>query len=93
MFSYGKIPYPGMSNSDTAQKVIEGYRMPAPEDCPGEVYDIMKRCWLKDADQRPSFTELMSLINQLVQKYLPSESTVLRSEIPQDDVNKAFYHN
>jgi hypothetical protein len=82
MFSYGKLPYPGMSNSEAAQKVLEGYRMNTPENCPVEMYDIMKRCWEKEADQRPTFKELMTMLNQLVQKYPSQGSCVLHYETP-----------
>jgi serine/threonine protein kinase len=78
MFGYGKLPYTGLSNSEAAQKVLKGYRMEAPEDCP--VYNIMKRCWEKEADRRPTFKELMTMINQLLQQYPSQESTVLHYE-------------
>jgi hypothetical protein len=91
MFSYGKLPYPGMSNSDAAQKVLKGYRMDSPEGCSVEVYDIMKRCWEKEVDQRPNFKELMVMINQLLQKYPPQESTVLHYETTNN--NNVFYNS
>jgi serine/threonine protein kinase len=80
MFSYGKLPYTGMSNTEAAQKVLKGYRMEAPEDCPAEVYNIMKRCWEREADRRPTFKELMTMINQLLQQYPSQQSTVLHYE-------------
>jgi serine/threonine protein kinase len=86
MFSYGMLPYPGMSNSEAAQKVLKGYRMDSPEDCPAEVYNIMKCCWEKEADRRPTFKELMTMINQLLQKYPHQQSTVLHNETHKNNI-------
>lgn len=43
---------------EVKEKVEEGYRMPAPEDCPSEIYDTMRLCWEKDPKMRPSFHKL-----------------------------------
>jgi tyrosine-protein kinase Fer len=75
-----------MSNGEAAQKVLEGYRMNAPENCPVEVYDIMKRCWEKEPDQRPTFKELMTLINQL----LPKQGITASQDVPTD--SNSFYN-
>lgn len=36
----------------------EGYRMEPPEDCPSDIYAIMRICWEKDPKMRPSFLKL-----------------------------------
>lgn len=48
------------------RKVREGYRMEKPEHCKREVYNIMFYCWEKDFSQRPTFTELVELLEQLL---------------------------
>ena len=55
LFSYGASPYLGMSNSEAAEKVTEGYRLPQPKICPDEVYFLMQKCWDSNAESRPSF--------------------------------------
>jgi serine/threonine protein kinase len=55
LFSYGRIPYPGMSNSMTVEKVLNGYRLPCPENCPIEIYNLMEQCWSEEPFDRPSF--------------------------------------
>ena len=45
MFSYGKTPYPGMTNKKVADNILAGYRMPCPTNCPSEMYEIMLTCW------------------------------------------------
>jgi serine/threonine protein kinase len=58
IFSGGLVPYPGFSNIETAQKVRDGYRMSAPEDCPSELVTLMKRCWNQKPENRPSFADI-----------------------------------
>ena len=52
IFSYGEVPYPGMSNEDTIKKVCEGYRMDPPPRCPVEVYELMRETWNTDSEKR-----------------------------------------
>ncbi|XP_028814907.1 tyrosine-protein kinase Lyn-like isoform X2 [Denticeps clupeoides] len=60
--TYGRMPYPGMSNSEVMARVQRGYRMPCPDNCPPELYDTMKTCWLAAAEQRPTFDYLQSVL-------------------------------
>ncbi|XP_054840553.1 tyrosine-protein kinase Lyn isoform X3 [Eublepharis macularius] len=63
IITYGKIPYPGMSNSDVMVALQRGYRMPRMEACPVELYDIMKTCWKDKAEERPTFEYLQSVLD------------------------------
>ncbi|XP_062376653.1 tyrosine-protein kinase Lyn-like [Sardina pilchardus] len=60
--TYGRMPYPGMSNSEVMAQVQRGYRMPCPENCPAELYDVMKTCWRPKAEERPTFEYLQSVL-------------------------------
>jgi len=68
IFSYGTIPYYGMSNSELVEKVVEGggYRLPSPRNCPEEIYRWMLECWNEEPEKRPSFTELCNRITDVV---------------------------
>lgn len=68
-FSYGNVPYPGMNNREARDKIENGYRMPAPQDTPSAVYQIMKDCWNLSADGRPRFTEILRRLKQ-IQDYI-----------------------
>ncbi|CAI5779497.1 tyrosine-protein kinase Lyn isoform X1 [Podarcis lilfordi] len=63
IITFGKIPYPGMSNSDVMIALQRGYRMPRMEACPAELYDIMKTCWKDKAEERPTFEYLQSVLD------------------------------
>uniref|UniRef100_A0A4X1SVX9 Tyrosine-protein kinase n=1 Tax=Sus scrofa TaxID=9823 RepID=A0A4X1SVX9_PIG len=61
--TYGKIPYPGRTNADVMAALSQGYRMPRMENCPDELYDIMKMCWKEKAEERPTFDYLQSVLD------------------------------
>ncbi|CDQ71938.1 unnamed protein product [Oncorhynchus mykiss] len=63
IITYGKIPYPGMSNGEVMTSVQKGYRMPRPENCPNELYDIMTTCWKSKPDDRPTFDYIQSVLD------------------------------
>ncbi|XP_037609250.1 tyrosine-protein kinase SYK [Sebastes umbrosus] len=54
-FSYGQKPYKGMKGNDVLQMIESGSRMDCPNNCPQEMYDLMKTCWTYKVDQRPGF--------------------------------------
>ncbi|XP_043938413.1 tyrosine-protein kinase Lck [Protopterus annectens] len=62
LVTYGRIPYPGMTNPEVIQNLERGYRMPIPENCPEELYDVMMRCWCENPDDRPTFEFLQSVL-------------------------------
>ncbi|XP_043474605.1 tyrosine-protein kinase Fer [Leptopilina heterotoma] len=70
IFSKGGSPYHGMSNSQAREQIDKGYRMPAPEGTPDEVYRLMSRCWEYDPENRPHFDQIYSIVETLSQAYL-----------------------
>ncbi|XP_063922128.1 tyrosine-protein kinase Src42A isoform X1 [Zophobas morio] len=58
LVTYGRIPYPGMTNAEVLHQVEHGYRMPSPPGCPAPLYDIMLECWNRDPMKRPTFETL-----------------------------------
>ncbi|XP_069903187.1 mast/stem cell growth factor receptor Kit isoform X3 [Oryctolagus cuniculus] len=71
LFSLGSSPYPGMPVDSKFYKMIkEGFRMLSPEHAPAEMYDIMKTCWDADPLKRPTFKQIVQLIETQI-----SEST------------------
>uniref|UniRef100_A0A8C1UJV9 FES proto-oncogene, tyrosine kinase n=1 Tax=Cyprinus carpio TaxID=7962 RepID=A0A8C1UJV9_CYPCA len=69
-FSRGVTPYTiphTLSNQQTRDEVERGYRMPAPNNCPGEIYALMCQCWQYDPRNRPSFRKLKADLYALCQ--------------------------
>ncbi|KAK6297840.1 hypothetical protein J4Q44_G00324230 [Coregonus suidteri] len=61
--TYGRIPYPGMTNPDVIRNLDRCYRMPCPEGCPAELYDLMMTCWKERPEERPTFEHLQGTLN------------------------------
>uniref|UniRef100_A0A2K6QZ25 Tyrosine-protein kinase n=2 Tax=Rhinopithecus roxellana TaxID=61622 RepID=A0A2K6QZ25_RHIRO len=61
--TYGRVPYPGMSNSEVIRNLERGYRMPRPETCPPELYrGVIAECWRSRPEERPTFEFLQSVL-------------------------------
>ncbi|XP_027723526.1 tyrosine-protein kinase HCK isoform X2 [Vombatus ursinus] len=69
--TYGRIPYPGMSNPEVIRSLDRGYRMPRTDNCPEELYSIMTRCWMNKPEDRPTFEYLQSVLEDF---YTATES-------------------
>ncbi|KAJ7423085.1 Tyrosine-protein kinase Blk [Pitangus sulphuratus] len=62
IITYGRIPYPGMTNPEVIRNLERGYRMPCPELCPGELYSVILKCWRSKPEERPTFEYLQSVL-------------------------------
>lgn len=67
IITYGRTPYPGMTNVEVLQKVDQGYRMPQPEDCTYQFYNIMLKCWRTEPENRPTFEGLQWEIQEYIE--------------------------
>nr|4CSV_A Chain A, SRC-ABL TYROSINE KINASE ANCESTOR [synthetic construct]4UEU_A Chain A, TYROSINE KINASE AS - A COMMON ANCESTOR OF SRC AND ABL [synthetic construct] len=65
IFTYGQVPYPGMSGSEVIEQVERGYRMPRPQGCPEEIYELMLQCWNKSPEERPTFAETLHALETM----------------------------
>ncbi|KAK7590136.1 hypothetical protein V9T40_001749 [Parthenolecanium corni] len=62
----GSTPYPGIPAAEVMKRVRDGHRLDKPEHCRRELYNIMYYCWDKDPKERPTFDELVDLLEQLL---------------------------
>ncbi|XP_060585170.1 epidermal growth factor receptor-like isoform X2 [Ruditapes philippinarum] len=58
LFTYGARPYENVRARDVPDLLEKGERLPQPAICTIDVYMIMIKCWMLDAESRPSFSEL-----------------------------------
>jgi serine/threonine protein kinase len=54
------VPWIDKTNLEVSDLILKGHRLPKPENCPQQLYDIMLKCWRNDPDDRPSFHEVLT---------------------------------
>uniref|UniRef100_T1K210 receptor protein-tyrosine kinase n=1 Tax=Tetranychus urticae TaxID=32264 RepID=T1K210_TETUR len=78
LLTRGDIPYPDVDDWKMKDYLKVGYRLPRPEHCPPEVYSVMKECWVEDPKSRPTFEEILKLIEVAIEsnekKYLEQKT-------------------
>ena len=90
VFSFALQPYYGKSNEDVTEAIRRGMTLNRPDDCPIEIYRLMKECWTLDPAERISFPELWDSLSSLHQ--LASLSGSIGEKFT-DDEDDAFSDN
>lgn len=67
IFSFGVIPFAALSNSEVIEQLDSGKRLPKPDSCPADFWNIIMRCWEHSPTNRPSFKTLNSIIELNIQ--------------------------
>ncbi|XP_045671817.1 vascular endothelial growth factor receptor 2 isoform X1 [Ursus americanus] len=68
IFSLGASPYPGVKiDEEFCRRLKEGTRMRAPDYTTPEMYQTMLDCWHGEPNQRPTFSELVEHLGNLLQ--------------------------
>ncbi|XP_022794141.1 macrophage colony-stimulating factor 1 receptor-like isoform X1 [Stylophora pistillata] len=67
----GHIPYPGISNRELFKLLKSGYRMDKPAICSDALYELMLDCWRADPEERPSFEQLVTRMEQMMTRDAP----------------------
>ncbi|XP_066575995.1 vascular endothelial growth factor receptor 2 isoform X2 [Amia ocellicauda] len=89
IFSLGASPYPGVGIDEFfCRRLKEGTRMRAPDYATPEIYQTMLDCWLDKPKERPTFTELVAHLGNLLQEsaeqdgkdYIPLTSVHLEED-------------
>ncbi|KAG5833622.1 hypothetical protein ANANG_G00277840 [Anguilla anguilla] len=58
LMTFGGKPYDGIPTCEIPELLEKGERLPQPPICTIDVYMVMVKCWMIDADSRPRFKEL-----------------------------------
>ncbi|VTJ63521.1 Hypothetical predicted protein [Marmota monax] len=101
LMTFGSKPYDGIPASEISSILEKGERLPQPPICTIDVYMIMVKCWMIDADSRPKFRELIVEFSKMArdpQRYLviqgdermhlpsPTDSNFYRALMDEDDM-------
>ncbi|XP_064235075.1 muscle, skeletal receptor tyrosine-protein kinase isoform X2 [Aotus nancymaae] len=73
IFSYGLQPYYGMAHEEVIYYVRDGNILSCPENCPMELYNLMRLCWSKLPADRPSFASIHRILERMCER---AEGTV-----------------
>nr|XP_003463832.1 muscle, skeletal receptor tyrosine-protein kinase isoform X3 [Cavia porcellus] len=73
IFSYGLQPYYGMAHEEVIYYVRDGNILACPENCPLELYNLMRLCWSKLPADRPSFPSIHRILERMCER---AEGTV-----------------
>merc|ERR1719494_275097 len=82
--TFGGSPYPGIPLERLFDLLKDGYRMDKPINCTEDMYEIMLACWREYPQERPTFTRLVELLEEIItntseQEYLELHSPVTSS--------------
>uniref|UniRef100_A0A8C0HAY5 receptor protein-tyrosine kinase n=1 Tax=Chelonoidis abingdonii TaxID=106734 RepID=A0A8C0HAY5_CHEAB len=66
VMSYGERPYWELSNHEVMKAINEGFRLPAPMECPSAIYQLMMQCWQQERSRRPKFNDIVSILDKLI---------------------------
>jgi hypothetical protein len=61
IFSFGSIPYPGMTNQEVAKNVTNGYKMSLTDlSCDDKWKTLINKCWTFKPENRPRFSSILA---------------------------------
>uniref|UniRef100_A0A8C8FTP8 Receptor protein-tyrosine kinase n=1 Tax=Oncorhynchus tshawytscha TaxID=74940 RepID=A0A8C8FTP8_ONCTS len=101
LMMFGGKPYDGIPTRDIPDLLEKGERLPQPPICTIDVYMVMVKCWMIDADSRPKFKELAAEFCRMArdpQRYLviqgdnrmklpsPNDSTFFQSLLDEEEL-------
>lgn len=76
LLTRGVIPYPSVDNWEIINYLKSGRRLPKPNEyCPNILYEVMLSCWAVDPARRPTFADLVILVNGVVEKLQQSKGS------------------
>ncbi|XP_066551640.1 tyrosine kinase receptor Cad96Ca isoform X2 [Amia ocellicauda] len=68
MQMFGTLPYPNLESSEQVVfGICSGHRMTIPENCRPEIAQMIKDCWLEPYTQRPSFSDIVRILENIVE--------------------------
>ncbi|XP_042309160.1 platelet-derived growth factor receptor beta [Sceloporus undulatus] len=88
IFTLGGTPYPELPMNEQFYNAIKrGYRMSKPTHASNEIYEIMQKCWEEKFEIRPSFSQLVVLLGNLLtdtykKRYQQVSEEFLKSDHP-----------
>ncbi|XP_061521967.1 vascular endothelial growth factor receptor 1 isoform X2 [Phycodurus eques] len=91
IFSLGASPYPGQHiDEEFCCRLKVGTRMRAPEYSTPDIYRTMLACWEAEPTERPSFSDLVEILGDLLQSMDGKDYIPLGSRVESGNGSKTF---
>ncbi|KAM9470750.1 tyrosine-protein kinase BTK [Clarias gariepinus] len=66
VYTLGRMPYERLNNTEIVHEVSGGYRLYRPQMANDKIYSIMTKCWHEKPEERPTFQDLVMVIQDLL---------------------------
>ncbi|XP_054612206.1 muscle, skeletal receptor tyrosine-protein kinase [Dunckerocampus dactyliophorus] len=76
IFSHGMQPYYGMGHEEVIYYVRDGHILSCPENCPLELYNLMRLCWSTHPSDRPSFSSIHRILERMHQNTMNTNAEI-----------------
>ncbi|XP_015679559.1 muscle, skeletal receptor tyrosine-protein kinase isoform X5 [Protobothrops mucrosquamatus] len=73
IFAFGMQPYYGMAHEEVIYYVRDGNILSCPDNCPLELYNLMRLCWSKLPSDRPSFAGIHRILERMYERAMAAE--------------------
>lgn len=73
IFSFGMQPYYGMAHEEVIYYVRDGNVLSCPDNCPLELYNLMRLCWSKLPSDRPSFASIHCILERMYERAVSAD--------------------
>ncbi|KAG7249508.1 hypothetical protein CRUP_003174, partial [Coryphaenoides rupestris] len=60
------MPRPPAPPAQVIKAIEDGFRLPAPVNCPPHLHQLMLDCWQKERAERPSFSQVHAALSKSV---------------------------
>ncbi|XP_012278846.1 tyrosine-protein kinase transmembrane receptor Ror2 [Orussus abietinus] len=65
IFSFALQPYYGMTHEEVVKYIKEGNVLQCPENTPRHIYELMKLCWQRRPNDRPTFRTIYEMLDNI----------------------------
>lgn len=81
IFTFALQPYYGMTHEEVVKYIQEGNIMKRPDDCPPQMYDLMKACWNRKPTSRPPFSTIYKTLGHIYKDLLKRHTKDQRTHV------------
>ena len=82
-----------MDVNQLRHELTQGIRLPNPEFCPGQIADVIQRCFFENPNDRPDFKEIKSLIEAAYIFLMETRAQTNKDMIKSEEKVELLYQN